>query len=188
MPLTQLDFNAALIVIDLQKGIVSQPLAHPAAEIVDRSARLAKAFRKRGLPVALVNVTAAAAGRTDAGSRAITFEPDWTELVPELDAQGWDFLISKQAVGAFIGTELNHVLRERGVTQVFLTGISTTGGVESTGRSARDLGYNVVFVLDAMTDRELEDHRFTVEKIFPRFGETTTTEILLRALQDRDAA
>jgi nicotinamidase-related amidase len=188
MPLTQLDYNAALIVIDLQKGIVGLPLAHPVAEIVDRSARLAKAFRERGLPVALVNVTAAAAGRTDAGSRNITFTPDWTELVPELDAQGWDFLISKQNVGAFIGTELNHVLRERGVTQVFLTGIATTAGVESTGRSARDLGYNVVFVTDAMTDRDMGDHRHAVERIFPRFGETTTTEAVLQALQDRDAA
>jgi len=182
MPLTQLDFNAALIVIDLQKGILAVPLAHPAAEIVDRSARLAKAFRHRGLPVALVNVTAAAAGRTDAGPRVGTFEPDWTELAPELDAQGWDFLISKQSVGAFIGTELHTVLQERGVTQVFLTGIATTAGVESTGRSARDLGYNVVFVVDAMTDRDLGDHRHAVERIFPRFGETTTTEYLLGVL------
>ena len=62
MPLTQLDANAALIVIDLQKGIVGLPTAHPCAQIVARSAELARAFRHRGLPVVLVNVTAASRG------------------------------------------------------------------------------------------------------------------------------
>jgi nicotinamidase-related amidase len=57
MPLTQLDPTAALIVIDLQKGIVGMPTAHPIAEIVERNAQLARAFRERGLPVVLVNVT-----------------------------------------------------------------------------------------------------------------------------------
>jgi nicotinamidase-related amidase len=57
MPITKLDTTAALIVIDLQKGIVSFPNVHPAGEIIGRAARLARAFRRRGLPVALVNVT-----------------------------------------------------------------------------------------------------------------------------------
>ncbi len=66
MPLTQLDTNTALVVIDLQKGIVRVPMAHPAAEIIGRAARLARAFREQGLPVVLVNVSGRAPGRTDA--------------------------------------------------------------------------------------------------------------------------
>ncbi|HWF03601.1 MAG TPA: isochorismatase family protein, partial [Candidatus Angelobacter sp.] len=62
MPLTQLDTTAALIVIDLQKGIVGIPTVHPSGEIVERSARLARAFRERGLPVVLVNVSGRAPG------------------------------------------------------------------------------------------------------------------------------
>jgi len=54
MPLTKLDTNASLVVIDLQKGIVDLPTVHPGAEIVARVARLARAFRERGLPVVLV--------------------------------------------------------------------------------------------------------------------------------------
>jgi nicotinamidase-related amidase len=65
MPLTKLDTTAALIVIDLQKGIVAMPTVHPAGEIVSRAAQLARAFRERGLPVVLVNVTGGAPGRTD---------------------------------------------------------------------------------------------------------------------------
>jgi DUF1009 family protein len=48
MPLTKLDITAALIVIDLQKGVVGLPTVHPTTEIVARTARLARAFRERG--------------------------------------------------------------------------------------------------------------------------------------------
>ncbi|MGC1673630.1 MAG: hypothetical protein WA739_15320, partial [Candidatus Acidiferrales bacterium] len=60
MPLTKLDTNAVLIVIDLQKGVVGMPVAHPIGEIVGRAAQLALAFRERGLPLVLVNVTGVA--------------------------------------------------------------------------------------------------------------------------------
>jgi nicotinamidase-related amidase len=184
MPITQLDPVAALIVIDLQKGIVSLPDAHSATDIVARSAQLAEAFRNRSLSVVLVNVIDAPSGRTDAGPRNFAFPPDWADLVPELNPQPTDILISKQCTGAFTGTTLHQQLQSLGVTQVFLTGISTTVGVESTARHARDLGYNVVLVTDAMTDRDPENHRHSVEKIFPRFGETGTTADVLKLLQD----
>jgi hypothetical protein len=120
MPLTTLDTTAALIVIDLQKGIVSLPTVHPTSEIIDRAAKLARAFRRQGLPVVLVNVTGAAPGRTDAGASRRSFPPDWIELVPELEQHPDDHIVSKQRLGAFIGTSLNDYLRQRGVTQVFL--------------------------------------------------------------------
>ena len=59
MPLTVLDPTPALVVIDLQKGIVSRPIA----DVVPNAAALAKAFRGHGLPVVLVNVTGRAPGR-----------------------------------------------------------------------------------------------------------------------------
>jgi nicotinamidase-related amidase len=184
MPLTKLDATTALVVIDLQKGVVSLPTAHPACEIVGRAAQLARAFRGRGLPVALVNVSGAAPGRTDAGPRNFSRPPDWTDLVPELERHPDDFIVTKQRVGAFLGTSLDDYLRRRGVTQVVLAGVSTSGGVESTARSAYDLGYNVVLVVDAMTDLNAETHRHSIEKIFPRLGETDTTANVLKLLQD----
>jgi len=183
LPLTQLDSVPALIVIDLQKGIVGLPAVHPMADIVGRTARLARAFRERGLPVVLVNATAPAPGRTDAGRPKYSFPPDWQDLVPELEQQPGDYLVSKQRWGAFLGTSLDDYLRQRGVTQIFLTGVATSAGVESTARSAYDLGYNVALVLDAMTDRDAEAHRHSIAKIFPRLGETATTEDVLRMLK-----
>jgi len=185
MPLTKLDAAAALVVIDLQKGITSLPTAHPVAEIVSRAAQLARAFREQQLPVVLVNVTGRAPGRTEAGFPKFSFPPDWTELVPELDQQPSDYRLTKQRVGAFIGTRLDGYLRERGVTQVILAGIATSAGVESTARSAYDLGYNVAFVVDAMTDRDADAHRHCIERIFPRLGETTQAAGVLKLLQER---
>jgi nicotinamidase-related amidase len=182
MPLTKLDAVAALIVIDLQKGIVGVPTAQPSSEIVGRAALLARVFRQRGLPVVLVNVAGRAPGRTDAVAPNFTPAPDWAELVPELEAQAGDYLVTKQRVGAFLGTSLDEYLRQRGVTQVFIAGISTSFGVESTARSAYDLGYNVVFVGDAVTDRDAEAHRHSVEKIFPRLGEVESAENVLNAM------
>jgi nicotinamidase-related amidase len=185
MPLTKLDSTAALVVIDLQKGIVGLPTVHPVGEIIAHSAQLARAFRKRGLPVVLVNVTGIAPGRTDAEARNMASLPaDWAELVPELEQKPEDHMVSKRRVGAFIGTSLDDYLRQREVTQVFLTGVATSLGVESTLRSAYDYGYNVVAVVDAMTDRDADSHRHSVEKIFPRMGETATTDRVLKMLQE----
>jgi nicotinamidase-related amidase len=188
MPLTQLDNIPALVVIDLQKGIVGVPTAHPAREIVARAARLAQAFRELGLPVVLVNVSGRAAGRTESEAPKFAFQADWSELVPELAAVPTDLRITKQRFGAFLGTSLDADLRKRGVTQIVLAGISTSIGVESTARSAYDLGYNVTLVVDAMTDRSPEMHRHSVEKVFPRLGETGTTDEVLQLLEGRRAA
>lgn len=183
MPLTQLDPISALIVIDLQKGIVSLPAVHPIGEVIGRAGELARAFRERGLPVVLVNVSGPPPGRTETARPKFSFPPDWTELLPELDPQPGDVRVTKQRWGAFLGTSLNDDLRKLGVTQVVMTGVATSAGVESTARSAYDLGYNVAFVTDAMTDRDPAAHQHCVEKIFPRMGETSSAGEVLKLLK-----
>jgi len=174
MPFSGLDANAALIVIDMQKGIVALPTAHPMAGLIDNVAALCRAFRARGLPVVLVNVAGRAPGRVEA-TLNFTPPPDWAELIPELDRQASDETVTKMNVGAFYGTGLERILRRRGVTQVFMAGVATSLGVESTARQAFDHGYNVVLVTDAMTDLDAEMHRNAVEKVFPRIGERSLT-------------
>jgi nicotinamidase-related amidase len=187
MPLTTLDTTAALIVIDLQRGLAGLPVVHHMGGIIDRSAQLVRAFRERGLPVVLGNVTGRALGRTDATRPRMPFPPDFAELIPELGQHPDDIVVTKQRAGAFIGTSLDETLRRRGVTQVFLTGIATSNGVEATACSAYDQGYNVVFVTDAMTDRDAEAHRYSIEKVFPRIGEIETTDNILKRLQEAPA-
>ncbi len=185
MALTTIDPNPALVVIDLQKGLTAVPTAQPIAEIIQRSASLAQAFRRRGLPVVLVNASGRAPGRTEAGPPSLPAAPDWTDIVPELDPQPSDLRVTKKRWGAFTGTSLDAQLHDLGVTQIVLTGVATSAGVESTARSAHEHGYHVVLATDAMTDRDPDAHRHSVERIFPRIGETATTAEILAMLESR---
>lgn len=182
MPITAVDPNTALIVVDLQKGIVDVPLAHPVGDVIARCAALLREFRARGLPVVLVNVAGSPPGRTDAGGRHREIPAGWTDLIPELDQRSDDLLVTKYARSAFSGTGLAERLRERGVTQVVVTGIATSSGVESTARDAHEQGFHVTLPVDAMTDPTTQRHDHSVSAIFPRIAETGTTADVLAVL------
>ncbi|MCA7931085.1 isochorismatase family protein [Burkholderia cepacia] len=187
MSATRLDTNTALVVIDLQKGIVALPTAHPVEPVVAHSRALLDAFRSRGLPVVLVNVAGVAPGRTQQQARTGALPPDWTELVPELNRQPGDHVVTKKTWGAFTGTGLDAHLKAAGVTQIVLAGVATSIGVESTARQAHELGYNVTLAIDAMTDLNADAHANSVERLFPRLGETGMTQDIVALLDRRGA-
>ncbi|MEU0149405.1 isochorismatase family protein [Streptomyces sp. NPDC006288] len=182
MTATVLDPLTALVVVDLQKGIVGLPTVHPTEGVVARSATLAEAFRAKGLPVFLVRVTGGAPGRTEGPGRSGEPAADWADLVPGLGRKEGDIVVTKQQWGAFHGTALDLELRRRGVTQVVLTGVATSIGVESTARAAHEHGYHVTVAVDAVTDMDADAHRNSVERIFPRLGETGTTDEIVELL------
>lgn len=187
MALSTLDPKTALIIIDLQKGIVSLPMLHPTAEVVQKSVVLAEAFRAHGLPVVLVNVAGVAPGRTEQPRGNFNFPPDWTDLIPELNQQPTDHTITKYTSGAFPNTGLEDYLRGHGITQVVITGVATSNGVESTARQAYEFGFNVTIATDAVTDRHQDAHDHSLSKIFPRLAETGTTEDILKLLEQTRA-
>lgn len=187
MSATRLDTNTALVVIDLQKGIVALPTAHPVGGVIERTRALLDAFRSRGLPVVLVNVAGGAPGRTQQQVRVDALPADWTELIAELDRQPGDHLVTKKTWGAFTGTGLDAHLKAAGVTQIVLAGVATSIGVESTARQAHELGYNVTLAVDAMTDLNADAHANSVERVFPRLGETGSTQDIVALLDRRGA-
>ena len=182
MALTTLDAHIALIVVDLQKGIVALPTAHPIATVVQNARALADAFRGHGLPVVLVNVAGGAPGRTEQARRLGELPDDWTDLVAELDRQPQDHTVTKRTWGAFTGTDLAQHLKKLGVTQVVIAGVATSIGVESTARQAHELGLNVALAIDAMTDMSPEAHLNSITRIFPRLGETGTVREIIDRL------
>ena len=185
MAVTTLDPNTALILIDLQKGIVARDTKpYSSAEVVARAAALAGAFRAHKLPVVLVHVTGGAPGRNEQ-PKPPTPVPDWADLVPELDRQPEDHIVEKKTWGAFANTGLEQHLRAQGVTQVVVAGIATAIGVESTARQAYEAGFNVTLPIDAMTDLKAETHENSVQRIFPRIGETGTTDEIIGLLDLR---
>lgn len=188
MALTTIDDNTALVLIDLQNGIMSAPATpHSAADVLARSVELAEVFREHGAPVVLVRVSRApngidwVPGRTEQGGRTSNGTPPqgWDQIVDDLAGHAGDIVVTKRNWGAFYGTDLDLQLRRRGVTQIVLGGVATSIGVDSTARAAFEHGYHVTLATDAMSDLDADAHRHSVEKIFPRLGETgTTTEIV----------
>jgi nicotinamidase-related amidase len=181
MALTTIDSRVALIVIDLQKGVVGLPVAHPMAEIVGRARQLADAFRRRGLPVVLVNVTGAPPGRTERGFRGELPE-GFAEFVPELRPQPGDHTVTKRTAGAFTKTDLEAWLKAKAVTQVVIAGVATSMGVEATARQAHELGFHVTLAVDAMTDQDAGLHDVIIARVFPRMSETGTTSEIIKLL------
>jgi nicotinamidase-related amidase len=183
MAITTLDPMTAFVVIDLQKGVVSLTTAHPISEIVSRASAPAGVFRRRGLPVVLVNVAGAPPGRTDQPRRVAQFPPDFADIVPELNRQPQDYLVTKRTPGAFTNTDLEARLRALGVTQLVIAGVATSNGVEATARHAYELGFNVSFAIDAMTDSNADAHGNSITRIFPRLGESGATEEIIDLLE-----
>jgi len=189
MPLTTLDPNTALIVIDLQKGTVNGSFVHPIGEVINRTRTLIDVFRTKSLPVVLVNVAGRAPGRTEQGPRGnASFSEGWTDLLLQLDQQPSDIVVTKYSWGAFATTDLESQLKERGVTQVLVTGVVTSGGVEATARQAYERGLNVALALDAMTDISAEAHEYCIRSVFPRVGETGSTQEIISRLETRSSA
>ena len=107
-----------------------------------------------------------------------------SELVPECGYQeGKDLLITKRQWGAFYGTELDQLLRRRGVKTLVMAGIATNFGVESTARAGFDRGYAMVFAEDAMTSMSAEMHGFSVQHVFPIMGRVRTAAEVAEALR-----
>jgi nicotinamidase-related amidase len=182
MPVTTLDRRTALIIVDLQKGVVGLTLADAIEPVIDNSRQLANAFRAKGLPVVLVNVDGGAPGRAEQSRTLRDLPADWTEIVPELDPQPDDIKVTKRTWGAFASTDLERQLETLGITQVVITGVATSIGVESTARQAYEAGFNVTLAIDAMSDLRPEAHQASIAYIFPRLGETGTSREIIELL------
>ena len=121
MPMDRLDARPALLVIDLQRGTLSNPTVHPGDMVVAKANELITAFRARGLPVVLANVYGTPPGRNDYGGSSREYPREFTELVSELDRQPDDLTITRRTWSAFAGPDLQAKLSALGVTQLAAT-------------------------------------------------------------------
>lgn len=195
MPITQIDKNTALIVIDLQQSIVAKVNAKAGERIIRNTNVLLDAFHSLNLPVVLVNVSRQPNGRTEFSSPSSPSSPSSSfsstqlnpapvgiELVEALKHEPQDIMITKEAWGAFSQPALNQRLQALGVTQIVLTGIATSMGVLSTALQAYELGYNVTICHDAVTDVFSDNHHFVLNNILPKISEIGETQEVINHL------
>jgi nicotinamidase-related amidase len=179
--------RTALVMIDLQNGIVGRQLApYSGQQVVGNCVLLAQEMRNRGAMVVYVRVllNELLQRPSDAGSHAAgATAPQASELVAEAGVEASDIVITKRQWGAFYGTELDQLLRRRGIKTLLMAGIATNMGVESTARAAFDCGYELVFAEDAMSTFSADAHHFSCQNQFKLMGRVRSTEHLLQSLR-----
>ncbi|MFT8736394.1 MAG: hydrolase [Zymomonas mobilis] len=176
--------TTALVLIDLQNGIINLPLEpYDGQKALSVGKNLAEKFREAGAPVFLVRVTFSD-GFPDVPSQNVDqpadypeggFSPEWDQFADGLK-QASDFVITKRQWGAFYSTELDLQLRRRGITTIVLSGIATNFGVESTARQAWEHGYDLVIAEDGCTSFSRPLHDMAVQQIFPRLSRVVQSE------------
>ena len=170
-------FTTALVLIDLQEGIVGSPLApHTGSDVVRVGVDLARRFRAAGSPVprGQRRLRDGSGGCPPPSGRSSEADPTG-RISRRFQRPGGnglaepsDLRITKRQWGAFYGTDLDLQLRPAGgIRTIVLGGVSTNIGVESTARQAYEHGYEVVIAEDATTSRSVEMHAFSVGEILP---------------------
>lgn len=176
--------NAALLVMDMQAGIV--PMLPDAAAIITKVANAIAHAREKNIPVIYV-VVGFRPGMPEVGSNNKGFtaskerlgNADMAEFMkvhPDLTPLPDEVTVTKRRVSAFTGSDLEVVLRAKGIHQLILTGIATSGVVLSTIREAADKDYRITVLADCCADGDEEVHRVLTTKVFPRQADVVTFE------------
>ena len=184
--------STALVLIDLQQGIVAMPCQpRTGNEVLANAAAVAKRFRAAHALVVLFRV-AFADGLADAPPRQVDrppqrpangFPAEWSTLAPGLSVPG-DLILTKHQWSGFYGTELDLQLRRRGVRTIVLGGIATNMGVESTARQGWEHNYDVVVLEDLCASASTELHQMALAHVFPHFSRVmVSTDLELKAVE-----
>jgi nicotinamidase-related amidase len=165
--------NPALLVMDVQGGIVER---FAGGEQLDRIEEAVDAARAGDVPVIFVRV-AFRPGHPEISPRNRAFaavrergmiDDASTAIDPRVAPLDGEVVVTKRRVSAFTGSDLEVVLRGRGIDALVLCGFATSGVVLSTLRQAADMDFDLTVLHDACGDADDEVHRVLCEKVFPR--------------------
>ena len=182
--------NTALLVMDLQNGIVSRYSENQ--EILSPFQKAVEAARRSNIPVIFVRV-AFSEGYPESNSRnkmfsalsksgGMTVVDPGTQIHESLQPKPNEPVVTKYRVSAFAGSNLEVILRSKGIDTLILSGIATSGVVLSTVREAADKDYAITVLSDACLDGDPEVHRVLTEKVFPRQADVITVEAWINSL------
>jgi nicotinamidase-related amidase len=186
--------RTALLVMDFQADIIGR-IGDKAGPLLEQASGVLAAARKAQVQIIYVvvgfrpgypemntrNLSFATIAKT---GRFVTTTPG-SDIVPALKPADGDVVILKHRVGAFAGTDLDMILRAKGIDTLVLTGIATSGVILSSVRHAADADYQLVVVKDACADADDEVHRVLTEKVFIRQATVVAASEVVAALQSK---
>lgn len=180
--------RSALLILDMQRYFLEESShAHvpSATTIVPKIARLARLFNDRGLPV----ISTRHVNRDDNAMMmglwwrdVIRRENELSEIVDDL-AFPFTNVIEKPQYDAFYETKLEDILREKGVSQVVVTGVMTHLCVESTARTAFIRGFEVIFPVDGTATYNEDFHISTLTNLSHGFAVPVLMDDLIRSME-----
>lgn len=171
--------NKALLVMDMQSSIVG--MLSNAENLISNMAKAIAAARKHDVPVIYV-VVGFRRGLPEISMNNKSFSAakermanvdvhEWIKIHPGIAPQEHDIVVTKRRISAFVGSDLEVVLRGQNIHHLVLTGIATSGVVLSTFCEAADKDFQLTVLEDCCADRDEEVHRVLTTKIFPRQAE-----------------
>ncbi len=184
--------RTAVLVMDYQNDITGSLPEDVRVPLLRRTAEIIREARRANIPVIYVAVrfregypeidvhnrlfrALKASGRLREGTPGAEIDPHVAPLPGEV-------VVTKRRVGAFSATDLETVLRSGNINTIVLCGITTSGVVLSTVRSAADLDYSIVVVSDACADRDPEVHQILMDRVFPWQAAVVTSSEFLKAI------
>jgi nicotinamidase-related amidase len=180
--------NAALLVMDVQPGIV-QRVEQP-DEYLEKLRVAVAAARERHIPVIFV-VVGFRPGFPEVGPRNKSFAalrqtapPAMVNPLPEITPGDGDIVVVKRRVSAFTGSDLEVILRARDIRHLVMAGIATSGVVLSTVREAADKDFRITVLSDLCADFDEEVHAVLMEKVFPRQADVVTASQWITAEEE----
>jgi nicotinamidase-related amidase len=138
------DSRMALVIIDVQRGIIDNPRAWRAAEVLATIGGLAAQARAAGVPVIYVQHGGPAGSPVEAGTPG-------AEIHGAIGPLPGETVIHKRACDSFLGSSLDDELRSRGIGRIVVTGCMSQYCVDTACRRALSLGYDVILAADAHT-------------------------------------
>jgi len=183
--------STALLAMDFQAGIV-EGYASDRENLLNRTAGLLGAARRAKISIVYI-VVGFRPGYAEVSPRNLSFSAirqsgrflpgdPATAIHPAVAPVEGDIVVTKHRVSAFAGTDLEMILRAKGIDHLILMGIATSGVVLSTTRHAADADYRITIVRDCCADRDEEVHRVLLDKVFVRQAAIVTAADVLGAL------
>ncbi|MHC3758046.1 cysteine hydrolase family protein [Staphylococcus succinus] len=176
--------NSALIVMDMQNGIVNG--LEFKDEVIKHNQQAIEAARQNNIPVIFVRVAFNGTflevspnnkmfSEYQASGQEMSLTDESTQIIESLNRKEDEPIVTKHRLSAFTGSNLEVLLRGLQVNHIVLTGVSTSGVVLSTTVEAADKDYKITILEDAVTDNNSKKHQFLINEILTRYAEISST-------------